>query len=357
MDYHFSYREKNGSVCLILSYKVGSRWRQKTRQGFKTQREARQHQDELLEAAQKEIGTTLDKTLKAITLRQFWTMFKRDMQGRLTYGSILAYEDRVKRLPNILDLPIKDITLPVLMNEINGLPFAAKTKNLSLAAVGRVLRHAMTYKIIKTNPAAEVPQVQDRREQTIRAFSREEVAQILDHYQKHGRDPLYYLVVLVASRTGMRIGEIRGLTWDCVDFAAGTFKICKQWARTSRTTYGLTPCKTKNSARTIPVPKVVLAALRKWKDSQPFRIDGMVFPPERLRTIQVYINAYIHKHYPGRSLHAFRHTYATLMLHETGDINLVANLLGDTIQTVSTTYANNTKDIQLAAAKAVNDIF
>ena len=45
------------------------------------------------------------------------------------------------------------------------------------------------------------------------------------------------------------------------------------------------------------------------------------------------------------------------MLHETGDINLVANLLGDTIQTVSTTYANNTKDIQLAAAKAVNDIF
>lgn len=83
----------------------------------------------------------------------------------------------------------------------------------------------------------------------------------------------------------------------------------------------------------------------------------MVFPPERLRTIQVYINSYIHKHYPGRSLHAFRHTYATLMLHETGDINLVANLLGDTIQTVSTTYANNTKDIQLAAAKAVNDIF
>ncbi|WP_432642856.1 tyrosine-type recombinase/integrase [Acidaminococcus sp.] len=357
MEYSFSYREKNGSVCLVLSYKVGTRWKQKTKQGFKTQREARQHQDELLEAAQKEIGTTLDKTLKAITLRQFWAIFKRDMQGRLTYSSMLAYGDRIKRLPNLLDLPIKDITPPVLMNEINGLPFAARTKNLSLAAIGRVLRHAITYKIIKTNPALEVPQVQDRREQAARAFTREEVAQILDHYQKHGHDPLCYLVVLVASRTGMRIGEIRGLTWDCVDFVAGTFKICKQWARTSRTTYGLTPCKTKNSNRTIPVPRVVLATLRKWRDSQPFRINGTVFPPERLRTIQVYINEYIHKHYPGRSLHAFRHTYATLMLHETGDINLVANLLGDTIQTVGITYANNTKDIQLAAAKAVNDIF
>lgn len=48
MEYSFSYREKNGSVCLILSYKVGKRWKQKTKQGFKTQREARKYQDTLL---------------------------------------------------------------------------------------------------------------------------------------------------------------------------------------------------------------------------------------------------------------------------------------------------------------------
>nr|DAL57649.1 MAG TPA_asm: Integrase [Caudoviricetes sp.] len=357
LEYTFSCREKNGSICLILSYKVGHKWRQKTKQGFKTQREARRYQDELLQAVKKDIGTTSDTSLKSITLRQFWGIFKRDMQGRLTYGSILAYEDRIKRLRNILDMPIKEITPPVLMNEINGLPFAPRTKNLSLAAVGRVLKHAISYKIIKNNPAYEVPQVQDKREQTVRAFTREEVEEILRHYKKHGRDPLYYLVILVASRTGMRIGEIRGLTWDCIDFAAGTIKICKQWARTSRSTYGLTPCKTANSNRTIPAPADVLAALAQWKQASPIRLDGMVFPPERLRTIQVYINKHIHKYYPGRSLHAFRHTYATLMLHRTGDINLVARLLGDTIQTVSTTYLNYTEDIQKAAAKVVNDIF
>lgn len=53
MEYTFSYREKNGGVCLILSYKVGTKWRQKTKQGFKNQREARRYQDELLAASQR----------------------------------------------------------------------------------------------------------------------------------------------------------------------------------------------------------------------------------------------------------------------------------------------------------------
>ena len=51
MEYSFSYRERNGSICLVLSYKIGNRWKQKTKQGFKTQREAKKHQDELLRLA------------------------------------------------------------------------------------------------------------------------------------------------------------------------------------------------------------------------------------------------------------------------------------------------------------------
>lgn len=50
MEYSFSTREKNGSICLILSYKVNSKWKQKTKQGFKTLREAKQYQDKLLAA-------------------------------------------------------------------------------------------------------------------------------------------------------------------------------------------------------------------------------------------------------------------------------------------------------------------
>lgn len=69
MEYSFSYRERNGGICLVLSYKIGNRWKQKTKQGFKSQREAKKYQDELLKLARKEVGFDLDPTLRGITLR------------------------------------------------------------------------------------------------------------------------------------------------------------------------------------------------------------------------------------------------------------------------------------------------
>ena len=78
MEYTFSYREKNGGVCLILSYKVGTKWHQKTKQGFKNQREARRYQDELLAQVKELEGLTDDATLINITLQQFLPIFMRD---------------------------------------------------------------------------------------------------------------------------------------------------------------------------------------------------------------------------------------------------------------------------------------
>lgn len=69
MEYSFSTREKNGGICLILSYKVNSKWKQKTKQGFKTLREAKQYQDKLLAAAKEDAACGADPELADITLR------------------------------------------------------------------------------------------------------------------------------------------------------------------------------------------------------------------------------------------------------------------------------------------------
>ena len=71
MEYSFSTREKNGGICLILSYKVNSKWKQKTKQGFKTLREAKQYQDKLLAAAKEDAVTNCDPELSNITLHDF----------------------------------------------------------------------------------------------------------------------------------------------------------------------------------------------------------------------------------------------------------------------------------------------
>ena len=135
MEYTFSTRMKNGSVCLILAYKIGKKWKQKTKQGFRTQREARAYQTELLKQAEKEAGLTFDPTLKDISLRQFWPIFKRDREKELSYTSMVSYRACLKRLDPILDTPIKDLAVPMMLNQLNALPVAMATRNLTLRAL------------------------------------------------------------------------------------------------------------------------------------------------------------------------------------------------------------------------------
>lgn len=97
MEYTFSYREKNGGVCLILSYKVGTKWRQKTKQGFKNQREARRYQDELLAQVKELEGLTDDATLINITLQQFLPIFMRDKKEFLAPNTLKNYALALKK--------------------------------------------------------------------------------------------------------------------------------------------------------------------------------------------------------------------------------------------------------------------
>ena len=356
MEYTFSTRMKNGSVCLILAYKVGKKWKQKTKQGFRTQREARAYQSELLHQAEKESGLTFDPTLKDISLRQFWPIFKRDREKELSYTSIQSYLGCLKRLEPILNIPIKDLSMPMIMNQLNALPVAVATRNLTLRALKIILQHAVLYKIIPENPARLIKQIFSREKQPLNAFTVKDVSDILAHFRKREKNPAQYLVLLIAARTGLRIGEILGLTWDAIDFSRSQIRVTKQWGQIGRGKYGLKACKTANSVRAVPAPPDVMAELRTWKRVTPLQISGLIFSPKGMHALTVNLNLWLRQHY-GRSLHSFRHTFATLLLSRTGDINLVASVLGDTVAVVSKTYVNYTQDIRDRAAESIADLY
>lgn len=78
----------------------------------------------------------------------------------------------------------------------------------------------------------------------------------------HRFERLYLLTLF----TGLRQGEVLGLTWDCVDFAKGTLLIDKQLQRTpghgyGTSTYDLAPTKS-DRARKITAPPFVLSLLK-----------------------------------------------------------------------------------------------
>ncbi len=99
-----------------------------------------------------------------------------------------------------------------------------------------------------------------------------------------------------------------------------------------------------------------MAELRTWKRVTPLQISGLIFSPKGMHALTVNLNLWLRQHY-GRSLHSFRHTFATLLLSRTGDINLVASVLGDTVAVVSKTYVNYTQDIRDRAAESIADLY
>lgn len=355
MEYSFSYREKNGSVCLILSYKVGKRWKQKTKQGFKTQREARKYQDTLLAQVKETVGLTDDVHMKDISLRSFFPVFERDKKNILAFNTLLNYKNAITNLGSTADIPIRELSSADITNALLRLNVKASTRGGFLCNISSVLEYARKmYKIINTNPARGIQLPKDKTPTALRAFSRVELNQLLKILESW---PIGRLVVLLGANTGMRFGEIAGLPWDAINWQRKTITIRQQLARTSHKKSGIAPCKTIRSNRTIPASSVILDALKDWKRTTPVNITGTVFPLGKMGSVHKRLSRIIHVHFPGRSIHALRHTFATLLLSETGDVSLVAHVLGDTVATVSNVYLNYTADIHQVAAKAISSLY
>ena len=73
---------------------------------------------------------------------------------------------------------------------------------------------------------------------------------------------------------GLRSSELRGLPWSSVDFDAHTIRVFQRIDRYGEVGWP----KSEDGQRTIPVPPIVINALREWKLKCPKGKLGLVFP-------------------------------------------------------------------------------
>ena len=78
MQYNFTIRKKDKGYQIIVSYKDGIKWKQKSKQGFATQREAKLYGQKIIEELKKTVTNPLDDSLKDITLIQFYQIYIRE---------------------------------------------------------------------------------------------------------------------------------------------------------------------------------------------------------------------------------------------------------------------------------------
>lgn len=207
----------------------------------------------------------------------------------------------------------------------------------------RAFKDAVKWGSLERNPAdaADPPKAESADDADVmRTWTAEQLGRFLDACaERDDRAASRYLPAwLVASTTGLRRGELLGLTWDAVDLDKATARIertvnCIE----HRIVFG-TP-KTKKGRRTIELGAETVAVLRRWRvvrsdeggwpagDEWVFcHPDGRPYHPERFSREFDRMQARLDL--PRIRLHDLRHTYATLGLEAGEHPRVMADRLG-----------------------------
>ena len=192
---------------------------------------------------------------------------------------------------------------------------------------------------LRFNPAdaCELPRV-ERKE--IRPLDADDIAAFLKAV--HGNR--YETILLVTLFTGMRRGEVCGLTWDCVDLEKGTILINKQLQNIPGQPGEYRLVSTKNGkGRTIKAAPTVVELLKAHQVKQKearllagpmWQDNGFVFCSDfgkRISPHTVYDNfkkIVTSIGLPNARLHDLRHSYAVAALQAGDDIKTVQGNLG-----------------------------
>ena len=178
-------------------------------------------------------------------------------------------------------------------------------------------------------------------------------------------------LITVAVGLGLRQGESLGLRWEDIDFETGVLVVRQTLERAGREPRFEEP-KTARSRRTIIMPDIVAAALRRYRTCQleerlaagsRWRESGLVFTSSIGTAVQ---KSTLHKAFkailrkaelPNIRYHDLRHTAATLLLVQGVDPRTIMETLGHSrVGLTLNTYAHVMPALQRAAAAKMDAI-
>lgn len=307
------------------------------------------------EVAQKlrEITTELDRGIycepSRVLLGEWLDIWQQDYLGGVKPRTAESYKCQIRNhiRPELGAIKLEALTTPAIQRFYNSLTergLSAKTVKIVHGVLHKALQQAVSIGYLRFNPADSCALPRNKRKE-LEVLDDEAITRFLSAVKGHP----YEAVFVITLFTGLRKGEVLGLTWDCVDLEKGTLLVNKQLSYYKNASgswvYGMD--STKNStSRKLTLPSFVVDVLRYQKARQAeWRLqagpawqvwngEDLVFTNPlggHLMSQAVYrsfkkLAASIGT--PSTRFHDLRHSYAVAAIKSGDDIKTVQGNLG-----------------------------
>ena len=336
----------------------------------KTQKEVRQKLTQI--ASEVDEGNYLEpSTMKFSAWLEMW-LETYVVPAKKPY-TVSSYENICRKylIKHLGRLPISQLNAFQIQQMYNTLllddKLSPKTIKNIHGVLHNALRQAVKLQMIKTNPS-EMCDLPRAYRKEIQPMEQEDIVQFLKALQEEKYARLYKVTLF----TGMRQGEVLGLTWDCVDFENCTLYVNKQLQKSQKVggTYVLVPTK-NGKGRIVTVAEAVMDMLREEKEWQEHNREiagsawqndwGLVFTNEigghlchftvyrRFKEVVKEIGL------PKERFHDLRHSFAVVSLESGDDIKTVqANLGHATASFTLDVYGHVSQNMRRQSAERMN---
>ncbi|MDZ4177872.1 MAG: tyrosine-type recombinase/integrase [Coriobacteriia bacterium] len=207
-----------------------------------------------------------------------------------------------------------------------GKSHAPATVRKTATRLRQIFKRAVSWGYLTASPATELSNIPRIPKQTAqRIIGPDQVNRLLAAVPSYWR-PLF----LVAVMTGLRRGELFGLTWNDVLWAERQIRVRHQ-LQTGR----LVEPKSDSAKRRIDIGPLVLESLTDHKRTCPSTELDLLFPTPSGRPIHpsdwnrdVFRPATRRAMLPDLTLHDLRHTYASALIHQGQSVKYVQTVMG-----------------------------
>jgi integrase len=234
---------------------------------------------------------------------------------------------------------VRSVDIAKLRDQL-GRRYAAASVKVSLAFLHTLFSWAVREGIVPANPCRGIERPRQRC--LLEFLGQEDVVRLLAHARVS--EPDLHPMIATALYTGLRKGELFGLTWNHVDLEARRLDVMRSCRKAPK----------GGHPRHLRLPAALVPILMEWRRRCPATAEGLVFPMVRRGVVNMghskdmlnlgEVLAAAGCPAMQRPWHALRHTFASHYVMAGGNILALQKILGHSDIKMTLTYAHLAPD-------------